>query len=99
VVSALGGLLDVVTDGVEGLHVPPGDAAALARAIRRLLQDEGLRLRLGAAGPAKAARFTLSQVMPRLDNVYLQVLDDAAAREPRGARRFGRRQPTASKGA
>ena len=79
VVSALGGLLDVVTDGVEGVHVPPGDAAALAGAIRRLLEDERLRLRLGAAGPAKAARFTLSQVMPRLDEVYLRVLDDAGA--------------------
>jgi glycogen(starch) synthase len=99
VVSALGGLLDVVADGVEGLHVPPGDAAALARAIRRLLGDDGLRSRLGAAGPAKAARFTLSEVMPRLDDVYLQVLDDAAARELQGARRFRRRQPTGSKGA
>jgi glycogen synthase len=79
VVSALGGLLDVVTDGVEGLHVPPGDAEALARALRRLLEDEPLRSRLGAAGPAKAARFTLSQVLPRLDDVYLRVLRNAAA--------------------
>jgi glycogen synthase len=97
VVSALGGLLDVVTDDVEGMHVPPGDAAALARAIRRLLEDDGLRLRLGAAGPAKATSFMLSQVMPRLDEVYLRALEDTAAREPRGAKRFRRRQqPTAS---
>jgi glycogen(starch) synthase len=79
VVSALGGLLDVVADGVEGLHVPPGDAEALACALRCLLEDERLRARLGAAGPAKAARFTLSQVMPRLDEVYLRVLGNAAA--------------------
>jgi glycosyltransferase involved in cell wall biosynthesis/O-antigen/teichoic acid export membrane protein len=79
VVSALGGLLDVVADGVEGLHVPPGDAEALASALRRLLEDEPLRSRLGAAGPAKAARFTLSQVLPRLDEVYLRVLVDAEA--------------------
>ncbi len=79
VVSALGGLLDVVADGVEGLHVPPGDAEALACALRRLLEDERLRSRLGAAGPAKAARFTLSQVIPRLDEVYLRVLADAEA--------------------
>jgi glycosyltransferase involved in cell wall biosynthesis len=103
VISALGGLLDVVADGVEGVHVPPGDVAALARAIRHLLEDEQLRLRLGAAGPAKAARFTLSQVMPRLDEVYLRVVDDAAAgvtsgRKPRGAKRF-RLRPTASEGA
>jgi glycosyltransferase involved in cell wall biosynthesis len=79
VVSALGGLLDVVADDVEGLHVPPGDAEALACALRRLLEDERLRSRLGAAGPAKAARFTLSQVIPRLDEVYLRVLADAEA--------------------
>jgi glycosyltransferase involved in cell wall biosynthesis len=79
VVSALGGLLDVVADGVEGLHVPPGDAEALACALRRLLEDEQLRSRLGAAGPAKASRFTLSEVIPQLDEVYLRVLADAKA--------------------
>jgi glycosyltransferase involved in cell wall biosynthesis len=84
VISALGGLLDVVTDGVEGLHVPPGDVVALTGAIKRLLEDEQLRLRLGAAGPAKAARFTLAQVMPRLDDVYMAVVDDAGARRDVG---------------
>jgi glycogen(starch) synthase len=79
VVSALGGLLDVVDDGVEGLHVPPGDAEALATALRRLLQDELLRSRLGAAGPAKAARFTLARVIHLLDGVYRRVIAEAAA--------------------
>jgi glycogen(starch) synthase len=79
VVSALGGLLDVVADDVEGLHVPPGDAEALACALRRLVEDERLRSRLGAAGPAKAARFTLSHVIPRLDEVYLRVQDGEPA--------------------
>ena len=102
VVSALGGLLDVVADGVEGVHVQPGDAAELAGAIRRLLENDRLRSRLGAAGPAKAAHFTLSQVMPQLDKVYLQVLDDAAAhlrsaREPENAKVFRWRQPTGRK--
>ena len=75
VVSALGGLLDIVTDGVDGLHVTPGDPGELAEAIRRLLDDAALRSRLAAAGPAKAAGFTLSQVAPRVDAVYLQVLE------------------------
>jgi glycogen synthase len=78
VVSAIGGLVDVVADGVEGLHVPPGDAASLAAALRRLFDDEDLRTRLGAAGPAKAAQFTLSQVSPRLDEVYLRVLAESS---------------------
>jgi glycosyltransferase involved in cell wall biosynthesis len=79
VVSAVGGLPEVVADGIEGIHVPPGDAVALACSLRRLLENEELRLRLGEAGPVKAARFTLSQVMPRLDAVYLRVLDDTGA--------------------
>lgn len=75
VVSALGGLLDVVADGVEGLHVPPGDATALAVALQILLKDEPLRTRLGGAGPAKAAQFTLSHVAPRVEAVYRRVID------------------------
>lgn len=75
VASALGGLLDIVTDEVDGLLVPPGDATRLADAIRRLLVDESLRARLGSAGPVKAARFTLSRVAPQIDEVYRQVLE------------------------
>jgi hypothetical protein len=55
--------------------------------------DEALRSRLGAAGPAKAARFTLSQVIPRLDEVYLRVLADAKADQGQGR---GRRRALAA---
>ena len=92
-VSALGGLLDIVTDGVEGLHVTPGNAEELADAIRRLLDDEELRSRLGAAGPAKAAQFTLSQVAPKIDAVYQQVLDSPSAITSRRARGLRRVRP------
>ncbi len=92
VVSALGGLLDVVSDGVEGLHVPPGDTGALVGALRRLLEDEPLRSRLAAAGPAKAALFTLSQVLPRLDEVYLRVTAEAGV--DRDRRRNGETKAT-----
>ncbi|MGB3483051.1 MAG: glycosyltransferase family 4 protein [Mycobacterium sp.] len=81
VVSALGGLLDIVTDGVDGLHVAPGDAVELSDAIRRLLDDKTLRSRLAAAGPAKAAGFTLSHVTPLVDELYLEVLDQSARAE------------------
>ncbi len=45
--SAVGGVPDVVRDGIDGLLVPPDDEAALAAALDRLMSDEGLRRRLG----------------------------------------------------
>jgi glycosyltransferase involved in cell wall biosynthesis len=53
VTSAFGGALESVTDEC-GVTVPPGDTAALARALRRLVEDSALRSRLGAHGPARA---------------------------------------------
>jgi glycosyltransferase involved in cell wall biosynthesis len=47
--TPIGGIAEIVEDGVSGLLVPAGDATALARAIVRLLHDPGLRTRLGTA--------------------------------------------------
>ncbi len=60
VASATGGIEDLVTDGVEGLLVPPGDAAALAAALLRVLSEPGLAERLGAAASARFASLNLS---------------------------------------
>jgi glycosyltransferase involved in cell wall biosynthesis len=54
VASAVGGIPEIVRDGATGLLVPPGDADALAAALGRLLDDDGLRRRLGAAGRERA---------------------------------------------
>jgi glycosyltransferase involved in cell wall biosynthesis len=43
---------ELLTDGHDALLVPPGDAEALASALRRLAGDRGLADRLGAAGRA-----------------------------------------------
>jgi glycosyltransferase involved in cell wall biosynthesis len=49
VASRVGGISDLVTDGETGILVPPGDAAALADALVRVLSDRVLAERLGAA--------------------------------------------------
>jgi glycosyltransferase involved in cell wall biosynthesis len=56
VASRAGGIPEVVRDGENGLLVPPGDAAALAAAMQRLLADPGLRRRMGGAGRALVRR-------------------------------------------
>ena len=44
VASDVGGIPELIVDGESGLTVPPGDDAALADALRRLLQDEGTKI-------------------------------------------------------
>jgi glycosyltransferase involved in cell wall biosynthesis len=60
VATTAGALPEVVgPDGVTALHVPPGDPEALALAIARVLDDDALAARLGAAGRARVLdRFT-----------------------------------------
>ncbi|HEY0404492.1 MAG TPA: glycosyltransferase family 4 protein [Pyrinomonadaceae bacterium] len=53
VTTALGGALEIVDDTC-GVLVPPGDASALAEALRRLVEERDERARLGSAGPQRA---------------------------------------------
>ena len=50
VATSAGGTAEIVRDGVTGVLVPPGDAGALADAIRSLLSDRARSTRLAAAG-------------------------------------------------
>ncbi len=56
VASRVAGIPDVITDGENGLLVPPGDVAALRAALTRLAADDALRARLGAAARASALK-------------------------------------------
>ena len=55
VATNVSALPELIADGETGLLVPPGDVAAFAAALERLIRDPALRVRLGAAGQAKIA--------------------------------------------
>jgi glycosyltransferase involved in cell wall biosynthesis len=79
VASAVGGLLDLVVDEETGLLVPPRDAAALRRALERLLADPDLRDRLGAAGRERVrARFSSDAVTEATIAAYEEALSPHA---------------------
>jgi glycosyltransferase involved in cell wall biosynthesis len=70
----------VVRDGETGLLIAPGDAGALAQALRRLSGDAALRMRLGNAGAQRwRDEFTLDRAADRTLKLYRRVLAAAAA--------------------
>lgn len=70
VASDIGGLRDIVLDGETGLLVPPDDRVALVEAMQRLIGDDGLRERLGAAAAARATSFSPAAILPRFEEAY-----------------------------
>jgi glycosyltransferase involved in cell wall biosynthesis len=76
VAADAGGPAEVVTHGVDGLLCPPGDVGALAAVLRRLADDPGLRVRLGAAGLVRAADFSPDAVADQVRAVYGGVLSN-----------------------
>jgi glycosyltransferase involved in cell wall biosynthesis len=70
IVSAIGGLKDVVADGETGILVPPGDREALRAALRLLCEDPETRERMGEAARARARLFGPDAVVPQFESAY-----------------------------
>ncbi len=71
VATRVGGIPDVVRDGVDGLLVDAGDPAAVTTALRRLVTDVELRASMGASARDRVvAEFSLARCVDRLVEVY-----------------------------
>ncbi len=74
IATPVGGLPELIEDGVNGLLVPPGDANALARAIVKLASDPTARQALGAAARQTIlARHSAAVALPMVEQVYAEV--------------------------
>ncbi len=74
VATAVGGVPQVLTDGVDGLVVPPGNAEAMVAAITRIVEDEELRTRLARGAAARSAMFDVSAASRQIEGIYLDVV-------------------------
>ena len=83
VASAVGGLPELIDDGVQGLLVAPRDPTALAAALRRCLDDGELRARLGAAGQIRAEAFSTAAMARGTEAVYQRALAARSAKRRR----------------
>lgn len=71
VATGVGGIPEMISDGVEGLLVPPGDSKSLQKAILRLMDEAELRDAIGARGREKFdACFNVNVVLPRIETIY-----------------------------
>lgn len=70
VATAVGGVPQVITDGVDGLIVPPGDPVALADAIGRVVAGPDLRRRLGAGAAARSGMFDVGAASREVEGIY-----------------------------
>lgn len=89
VATSVGGIPGLVADGVTGVLVPSGDVAALVVAVERVLGDERLATRLGAAGRDRVvAELSWETQADRTAAVFEQAADSRRARAGAGGRRL-----------
>jgi len=69
--TRIGGVSEVVLDGINGLLVPPGDSLALAAAIQSLLSDRRLSAKMGRKGRELfEKRFSVTRMVDEVKKVY-----------------------------
>ena len=71
--SQVGGIVEVITDGVNGLLAEPNDVEALARAIRNLFDDDQKRAMMGQFGRRFAESHDWSAVAQKVESLYKEI--------------------------
>jgi glycosyltransferase involved in cell wall biosynthesis len=78
VATNVGGVTEVIEDGVSGIVLPIGDSEAIGAAIASILQDASLAARLSAGARARAPMFSIENTVDRTMDVYRELLAEPA---------------------
>ena len=70
IASDIAGYSDVVSDGVDGVLIPPGDPQRLAEELQRMHLEPERRIEMGARARVSAERFGWERVTTRIERVY-----------------------------
>ena len=82
VVTAVGGIPEVVREGKTGFLVPTGRPKELAKLVRKLLEDADMRQSMGQAGRKLVVEnFNMERMVRELEEVYLNVLQERTRNE------------------
>ena len=75
VATRVGGNPDIVTNGENGFLVPAGDSKSMSSALRQLIEDDGLRRRIGAQNRQKIEKhFSWTATVKRIERVYNEAI-------------------------
>jgi glycosyltransferase involved in cell wall biosynthesis len=77
VATAVGGVPQVLTDGVDGLLVPPFSPERLASSLERLVRDPALGAELGQAAMSRSAMFDVASASRQIERIYGELVGAA----------------------
>lgn len=77
VASKVGGIPEIIEDGVEGILVPPEDSVALSNAILHILSFSKIAAKMGMAGRMKVERqFQLQKTVDAVERIFYDTLTE-----------------------
>ena len=77
IATNVGGIPEIIHDGMNGLLVPKEDCLALQKAIITLIKDRSLRKKMGEEGYRTVTeKFSISVLVNKTQNLYLELLDN-----------------------
>ena len=75
IVTPVGGLQDIIKEGLNGYFVPIANSIALSETIIGLINDKDLMYNMSLYNYSEAQKYYASNVVKRIENIYKKVLE------------------------